>query len=165
MTVHRFHTMVKLKGHGIMAVGLYRDRGKMNVSEEFVIAVAQHLKDFVRDASENGIWTFLGFKMNIVDMQFEANLDNHQRRYVHAEAAKLGLQSKSYGKGEKRYITVKKRKTANGADSDVICLNRMKMEVDSTQIVYAMKMYFSQFEYTRDEKEYLDKWYMVYVWV
>ena len=41
-------------------------------------------------------------------LEFPSNLDNQERKYIHELCLKLGLESKSTGKGEDRYITIRK---------------------------------------------------------
>lgn len=56
-------------------------------------------------------------------MAFPPTLDNTERRFVHTLCKKLGLVSKSRGKGESRFLTVRKQKsTTASADSHVLRL-------------------------------------------
>ena len=67
------------------------------VSEDFRIKRKTQLENFRENDKED-------------EIIFGNSLTNHERRYVHALAGQLGLVSKSYGKGESRYLTVRKTK-------------------------------------------------------
>jgi hypothetical protein len=54
----------------------------------------------------------LPFVLTNAEIQFPPSLDNESRKYVHFLARDRGLQSKSYGKNEGRYIVL--RKVASG---------------------------------------------------
>ena len=43
------------------------------------------------------------------DLVFSSDFDAEQRRLMHAMAQKLGLKSKSFGKGDQRFITISKK--------------------------------------------------------
>ena len=42
-------------------------------------------------------------------LKFPPDLNNTERKYVHKRAAEVGLVSKSYGKGDNRYLTVRRK--------------------------------------------------------
>ena len=77
------------------------------VSEEFRIKRKEQLEKFREN--DNGD-----------EIIFGNTLTNHERRYVHALAGQLGLISKSYGKGESRYLTVRKTKRKDNKSLSVI---------------------------------------------
>ncbi len=54
---------------------------------------------------------------SLKEAKFPSDLTVHERKFIHKHSEQLGLISKSYGKGENRYITVKKReKSANNGE-------------------------------------------------
>ena len=53
------------------------------------------------------------------EIVFPADMSNHDRAVVHAECKKLGLKSKSYGKGENRKVHVTKPKEFKPQDHEV----------------------------------------------
>ena len=66
------------------------------MTEQFRIDMEKQLKALREDRVE--------------ELKFPPDLSNDQRRFVHRLCEKLGLHSKSRGKGEKRYLTVAKKK-------------------------------------------------------
>jgi HrpA-like RNA helicase len=77
------------------------------VSEEFRIKRKEQLEEFRENDKDE-------------EIIFGNTLTNHERRYVHALAGQLGLISKSYGKGESRYLTVRKTKKKDNKTLSVI---------------------------------------------
>eukprot|EP00943_MAST-04B_sp_MAST-4B-sp1_P006597 g6597.t1 len=77
------------------------------VSEDFRIKRKEQLEQFRESDKEE-------------EIIFGNTLTNHERRYVHALAGQLGLISKSYGKGESRYLTVRKTKRKDNKSLSVI---------------------------------------------
>ena len=53
------------------------------------------------------------------EIVFPADMSNHDRAVVHAECKKLGLKSKSHGKGENRKVHVTKPKEFKPQDHEV----------------------------------------------
>jgi HrpA-like RNA helicase len=64
------------------------------VDEEYKIQISKRVNEF-RESDEQLL-------------VFPKGLDNQERKYVHEICMKLGLQSKSIGTGESRYLTVRK---------------------------------------------------------
>ena len=64
------------------------------VDEEYKIRISKRINEF-RDSDEQVL-------------VFPKGLDNQERKYVHEICLKMGLQSKSTGNGESRYLTVRK---------------------------------------------------------
>ncbi len=54
-----------------------------------------------------------------VEIAFPPDLNNHDRAVVHSEAKKLGLKSKSHGKGDERRVHVTKPKEFKPEDHEV----------------------------------------------
>ena len=53
-----------------------------------------------------------------LSLAFPATLSSEERRFVHAHAPKLGLATKSQGKGDERFLTVKKPQHVVALDGD-----------------------------------------------
>jgi ATP-dependent RNA helicase DHX36 len=68
----------------------------VNVTEQFRIDTDKMLKALRED--------------DVEEIAFPPDLSNDQRRFMHRHCEKLGLFSKSRGKGDKRYLTVTKEK-------------------------------------------------------
>ena len=83
-----------------------------NVTEQFRIDMEKQLKALREDRIE--------------EIRFPPDLSNDQRRFVHRLCEKLGLHSKSRGKGEKRFLTVAKKKS-------IIAL-RINLKVNSQRL-------------------------------
>eukprot|EP00252_Welwitschia_mirabilis_P000323 TRINITY_DN10359_c0_g1_i1.p1 TRINITY_DN10359_c0_g1~~TRINITY_DN10359_c0_g1_i1.p1 ORF type:complete len:1207 (+),score=276.23 TRINITY_DN10359_c0_g1_i1:189-3809(+) len=76
----------------------------LNVSESNRISIAERLENF--RSSPDQVLTF------------EPTLSNHDRALVHRMCLKLGLKSKSSGKGDQRRVSVFKRTTSNKGQSE-----------------------------------------------
>ena len=70
-------------------------------------------------------------------MVFPADLSNKERKYIHYLAEKMGLKSKSRGKGERRFLTLSRKNEANASRHYIFAPHRNEMN--------AMKSYFEAF--------------------
>lgn len=75
------------------------------VTELARIDIAKALEDFRADP-------------NASELEFPPNVDNHFRAVVHAECKKLGLKSKSHGKGDDRRVRVTKAEAFRPDDAE-----------------------------------------------
>jgi len=64
------------------------------------------------------------------ELVFPPNLGNKERKYLHTLSKKLGLKSKSRGKGENRFLTISKKNGAN-TESQIICPTKRSRDVIS----------------------------------
>ena len=82
--------------------------GKIVIGEELKIAVNLALKTFKENSEET-------------ELSFPSSFLSTERAYVHKLALEMGLQSKSRGKGQARYLTVfkKEKSTIITKDADL----------------------------------------------
>ncbi|KAK9835371.1 hypothetical protein WJX81_005267 [Elliptochloris bilobata] len=93
--------------------------GQRPVSETQRISIAQQLGIFQRS--------------NERELTFQAGLSNHDRAVVHSECRKYGFTSKSYGKGDRRQVKVRKPRTSGRAHKDVFDLTFKPQALDILQ--------------------------------
>ena len=80
------------------------------------------------------------------ELVFPADVDNHFRAVVHAECKKLGLKSKSHGKGDERRVHV--TKSTEFKPSDAEDLFDLGLGARATS---ALETYFGRFQQTPEE--------------
>ena len=96
------------RGRGVRRKGV--GRGGFNqagVGEELKIAVNLALKNFRESEGET-------------ELQLPSSLLSTERAYVHKMASEMGLQSKSRGKGQARYLTVFKKEGSTIVAKDAV---------------------------------------------
>ena len=71
------------------------------------------------------------------ELVFPADLSNKERKYIHYLAEKMGLKSKSRGKGERRFLTLSRKNEANTSRHYIFAPSSIEMN--------AMKTYFQAF--------------------
>ena len=81
--------------------------GQTAIGEELKIAVNLALKNFRESETET-------------ELQLPSSLLSTERAYVHKLAGELGLQSKSRGKGQARYLTVFKKEGSTIVAKDAV---------------------------------------------
>jgi len=88
--------------HGSLSVA--NSKVHKYVDEEYKIKIDAMIEDFKQSGE--------------AEMRFPSNLNNTERRYVHELSRRLGLTSKSYGKGEGRYLTVRRKVVSKSRNED-----------------------------------------------
>eukprot|EP00250_Pteridium_aquilinum_P000849 c11023_g1_i1 orf=66-3809(+) len=94
-----------MKGGGRGGGGPNMRAGKRPVSEANRITMAERLEQFRAGPDQK--------------MTFESGLSNHERAVIHEVCKKMGLKSKSYGKGQSRRLTVFKHGNESRKDKSV----------------------------------------------
>ncbi|KAL4720139.1 hypothetical protein ACJJTC_008307, partial [Scirpophaga incertulas] len=105
------------------------------IAESVSIALKIQLDKFISDENET-------------ELKFPTFLSAQERGFIHETVAKLGLKSKSRGKGVNRYITIYKR------SGSTIIQNDAKLVLDAS-IRSVVTELFSAFPITSKEKEEL----------
>lgn len=106
------------------------------VDEAYKIHISKRINEF-RDSDEQ-------------ILVFPTGLDNQERKYVHELCLKLGLISKSSGKGDDRFLTVKKPDSGEMKDTDQIPI--LKLHPACLQELNA---YFQRFPIVNTESEFV----------
>jgi ATP-dependent RNA helicase DHX36 len=109
--------------------------GQRPVSEASRIDIVTQLENFQRSLD--------------IEVTFPPDLSNHDRAIVHAECKKLGLHSKSTGKGESRAVTVFKKPSSSrqpGGAAKTFCHLPL-----SDPTVSSLDSYFASYPPTEDE--------------
>jgi len=109
------------------------------VKESYKIRIDTDLDNFKSDGART-------------DLSFPATLNNTERRYVHERCLQVGLISKSRGKGEDRYLTVK-RKTASKSRDETGGVPLLDLGPASISL---LKNYFQKYPVTQVERNKLD---------
>mmetsp|Transcript_1991 Transcript_1991/g.4024 ORF Transcript_1991/g.4024 Transcript_1991/m.4024 type:complete len:263 (-) Transcript_1991:662-1450(-) len=93
-----------------------------------------------------------GFKSSSAsEYKFPSDLTNTERRYVHEACGKMGLASKSRGKGEARYLTISRKKVSKHRDG-VAGLPKLDIGPAASAM---LRHYFQKYQLSDKEREQL----------
>ena len=110
----------------------------MALSEEFITSVKKICEDFRNDD-------------DVLVYEFDNDLDNAQRQYIHRYVKKIGIHSKSSGKGSHRHVVMSKSKQHKSDERSSSFPQahhtslRPLVDFPSVQVSAQVQQYFEQF--------------------